>query len=73
MKKTNNSIPETAIHRSITAKIIESKEEWISEQCHIEKGRKEGKSNKAVDTLKRLTRKQQTKTSKSCINSTEHY
>ena len=67
MKKTKNSTPKTVeqystVNHTIRTAMIKTKEEWISQQCdNIEKGIKQSNSEKAFDTLKKLTRKQQHK------------
>ena len=69
LKKTKKDNPEAAQHhrdvnKTIRKKMKEAKENWISEMCdNIDTGMRKGNSKMAYDTLKLLTRPQQTRTS----------
>ena len=50
-------------NRQVRKKMTEAKEEWIARQCDaIEKGMEQGNSKQAYDTLKKLTKTQQNRT-----------
>mgnify|MGYP006273469667 CR=1 FL=1 len=69
LKKTKHSTPQDAAqyretNNLVRKKMREAKEQWINEQCeNIEAGMTKGNSKHAYDTLKKLTKAQQNKSS----------
>ena len=69
LKRNKHSSPEgaaqyRAINTRVRAKMKEAKEKWLDDQCRdIERGFQRGDSKKAYETLKTLTKVQQSKSS----------
>ena len=65
LKKTKNDNSEATnmynkVNRNIRKQMREAKEQWISDQCdHIDAGMRSGNSKAAFDTLKRMTKPHQ--------------